>query len=191
MSINLFSTSLQRKMIIARRARHAGKLWGATFVVAVVIASARWPQTRVVSKELELAERLSAPIAEKISQSEKLRADLVRLTESLKKLQPLAPDTAPIGALGLLAAATSAADDIQIRSVSYTATKHPLLSAKNPTTMARGGLVVHGLCAGEAAVARFVEHLRNSSCFEHVELKSSSRTSAMEPTIQFDVVCHL
>lgn len=192
MHINLFSEAFQRRMLLSRRARRWVKVWCISFSAALVLSLVRWPENLALRSELAIAQLQATPVAATIAECEQLKAELSALAEARKKLQILAPDSAPLGVLGLIAAAVEQANkDIQIRSIKYTARRDPLQRTNGAAPAEGGSLVIHGLAANEGVAAEFVESLRRSSSFHQVELKASSRATTTTPAIQFDVVCHL
>jgi hypothetical protein len=186
--LNLMTSCAQCRLKIRRAARLWISIWLLTAAVLSVFAYGEWRATEDAARRKESLQRRHQPIARVTA----LTADRQQQMRELRLREAAALHLAePRSVLGLVGAVSAAAEHaekrVHVKQFDFTDAE---AFASNPASP--GALRLTGCGSDDAAVARFVEHLRTLKPFVAVELKGTQARRSGELVVRdFQIECAL
>lgn len=197
--MNLLPVSLQKKLLVRRRLKQWGVVWGLCAAVALTVAFI-WSDRHSDSKATlaELNERV-APLRELDVENDQMLQKINDILARQSLLGDLDSAERPLTLVGIVshsAASTQARLQVQRFTMQRQEITAPTSgeTTKNdtqePETIVQTTLELSGIALDDMAVARFITALRETGVFVQVELKSSLSTQiADNPAKEYLVRC--
>lgn len=199
MHINLLPSAFRRQLLIRRCLTRWRPVWLACFAVSAVYIAASYRTLAKTKTELAVVESQCQPIRLVMAEAGSYDRELKQVQASKSELLALAPKSRALPIVAVVSqAAQSLAGQLQLRRLSF---QHAIEAPQTPDPKAvgnadkrrieKGRLSLEALATSDAAVASFIEALRNTKVIHHVELKSSAEASiGGQAGRKFEVYCH-
>lgn len=174
--VNILPWNFRRRELLRQRLFQWSVVWGIGLVLA---AGAGWFESRAYKTELQVMqvkEGMDEPLQRLKADSERMRAQLNELSAKDALVVQLQDQPPPLVVLGLASqSARQCGGRIWLKNLQFQWTRKRLATTQQTASDVgpTGMLTLQGTGEDNLAVAEFVATLRETECFDRVELKSS------------------
>jgi hypothetical protein len=188
--MNLVPKSFQRKLLVRKRVRQWFPLCAVALAISVVAVGEVGYRLRILSVEAAKLDATLQPMNEMSRKADEVAARLKSMVGHESVLHEIVGVQRPISLLAVISRSAGESNSrLQIRKLMVQQVPAETSGAAKPPVTSTE-ITIHGVALDDAAVAAFVQSLKNSQAFVTVELKSTSSTVVADAAVrQYDVCC--
>lgn len=201
MHVNLLPKRYRVQLMLRAQLRQWSKIWAACLVAVVALNVVRGYQVMNLRSQLAALQQRSGPVVRTQQEITRTSRQIRELTAQAEATERIQPTDHSLPLLGILAHSThSTGGHIQIvrLTVQSTVARHAASNnrrrkpagADAPSAGHQSSLSIQGIATDDHQLSRFVTSLRQFQVFENVDLRSSSRMSAVnDQAREFQLEC--